>query len=149
MLARMRTERFPLGAAVTVEQLEGDPHALLAALREAEPVSWLPAIGGWLVTRRDLALTAMTPASCKARTTPTSALSGINASSTTTARSPRRSSRPCTRSASASRPGSRTSTGRASSSGATSTASEIIAAPTVAFVSPSIRISAPIFRFSL
>jgi cytochrome P450 len=59
MLARMRTERFPLGAAVTVEQLEGDPHALLAALREAEPVSWLPAIGGWLVTRRDLALTAM------------------------------------------------------------------------------------------
>jgi len=59
MLARMRTERFPLGAAVTVEQLEGDPHALMAALREAEPVSWLPAIGGWLVTRRDLALTAM------------------------------------------------------------------------------------------
>jgi cytochrome P450 len=55
----MRTERFPLGAAVSVEQLEGDPHALLARLREAEPVSWLPAIGGWLVTRRDLALAAM------------------------------------------------------------------------------------------
>ena len=55
----MQTERFPLGAAVTVEQLEGDPHALLARLREREPVSWLPAIGGWLVTRRDLALAAM------------------------------------------------------------------------------------------
>ena len=55
----MRTERFPLGAAVSVEQLEGDPHALLARLREDEPVSWLPAIGGWLVTRRDLALAAM------------------------------------------------------------------------------------------
>jgi cytochrome P450 len=55
----MRTQRFPLGATVTVEQLEGDPHALLARLRDAEPVSWLPAIGGWLVTRRDLALTAM------------------------------------------------------------------------------------------
>src|SRR3954471_16373155 len=57
--ARMQAERFPLGAAVTVGQLEGDPHALLARLRETEPVSWLPAIGGWLVTRRDLALRAM------------------------------------------------------------------------------------------
>jgi cytochrome P450 len=55
----MRTQRFPLGAGVTVEQLEGDPHALLARLRAAEPVSWLPAIDGWLVTRRDLALAAM------------------------------------------------------------------------------------------
>ena len=55
----MRTERFPPGAAVSVEQLEGDPHALLARLRADEPVSWLPAIGGWLVTRRDLALAAM------------------------------------------------------------------------------------------
>jgi cytochrome P450 len=59
MLAPMRSQRFPLGAAVTVEELEGDPHALLARLREREPVSWLPAIGGWLVTRRDLALAAM------------------------------------------------------------------------------------------
>jgi cytochrome P450 len=49
----------PLGAAVTVAELEGDPHALLAELRAHEPVSWLPAIGGWLVTRRDLALEAM------------------------------------------------------------------------------------------
>ena len=55
----MRAERFPLGAAVTVEQLETDPHALLARLREREPVSWLPAIDGWLITRRDLALAAM------------------------------------------------------------------------------------------
>lgn len=59
MLARMPAQRFPLGAAATVAQLEGDPHALLARLREREPVSWLPAIDGWLVTRRDLALTAM------------------------------------------------------------------------------------------
>ena len=51
--------RFPVGAAVTVADLEGDPHALLAELREREPVSWLPALGGWLVTRRDLALEAM------------------------------------------------------------------------------------------
>ena len=59
MLAGMRSERFPIGAAATVARLEGDPHALLAALREREPVSWLPAIDGWLITRRDLALAAM------------------------------------------------------------------------------------------
>ena len=42
-----------------MEELELDPHPLLARLREHEPVSWLPALGGWLVTRRDLALQAM------------------------------------------------------------------------------------------
>jgi cytochrome P450 len=50
---------FPLGAAVTLADLEGDPHPVLARLREREPVSWLPALGGWLVTRRDLALRVM------------------------------------------------------------------------------------------
>src|SRR3954447_25654987 len=59
----MRAERFPLGAGVTVADLEGDPHALLARRREREPVSWVPAIDGWLVTRRDLALEAMRDAS--------------------------------------------------------------------------------------
>jgi cytochrome P450 len=49
----------PLGAAVTVEQLTADPHPLLARLRAAEPVSWLPALNGWLVTRHDLALQVM------------------------------------------------------------------------------------------
>jgi cytochrome P450 len=47
---------FPLGEAVTLAELESDPHPLLARLREHEPVSWLPALDGWLVTRRDLAL---------------------------------------------------------------------------------------------
>jgi cytochrome P450 len=50
---------FPIGASATIEELEADPHPLLARLRAAEPVSWLPALGGWLVTRRDLALVAM------------------------------------------------------------------------------------------
>lgn len=54
-----RAEAFPIGAAATLTQLEHGPHALLARLREAEPVSWLPALGGWLVTRRDLALEVM------------------------------------------------------------------------------------------
>jgi cytochrome P450 len=55
----MASDAFPLGAAVTVEQLDGDPHAILARLREREPVSWLPSLHGWLITRHDLALAAM------------------------------------------------------------------------------------------
>ena len=50
---------FTIGTSVTLEELEEDPHPALARLRESEPVSWLPALGGWLVTRRDLALQAM------------------------------------------------------------------------------------------
>ena len=50
---------FPLGAAVTIEQLEHDPHPVLATLRAHEPVSWLPALDGWLVTRHDLAAAVM------------------------------------------------------------------------------------------
>jgi cytochrome P450 len=54
-----RAASFPLGAAVTLEQLERDPHPVLARLREREPVSWLPSLDGWLVTRHDLVLAAM------------------------------------------------------------------------------------------
>ncbi|MDL4821717.1 cytochrome P450 [Actinomadura opuntiae] len=53
------TSRFPVGAAATAARLEDDPHPLLARLRAAEPVSWLPALGGWLVTSRDLAQRVM------------------------------------------------------------------------------------------
>lgn len=53
------TRRFPIGASATTEELEADPHPLLARLRAAEPVSWLPAFDGWLVTSRDLALAVM------------------------------------------------------------------------------------------
>jgi cytochrome P450 len=49
--------------AVTVEALAApDAHALLARLRAREPVSWLPALDGWLVLRRDLALEVMNDA---------------------------------------------------------------------------------------
>ncbi|HEU0336078.1 MAG TPA: cytochrome P450 [Gaiellaceae bacterium] len=54
-----RAAVFPIGAAATLAELEHDPHPLLARLREREPVSWLPALDGWLVTRRDLALAVM------------------------------------------------------------------------------------------
>jgi cytochrome P450 len=50
---------FPLGASVALTELETDPHPVLARLRAREPVSWLPVLGGWLVTRRDLALRVM------------------------------------------------------------------------------------------
>jgi cytochrome P450 len=55
----MAEAAFPIGAAVSLEELDRDPHPVLARLREPEPVSWLPALDGWLVTRRDLALQAM------------------------------------------------------------------------------------------
>lgn len=56
---RRREDSFPAGAAASISELARDPHPLLARLREREPVSWLPALGAWLVTRRDLALQAM------------------------------------------------------------------------------------------
>ena len=55
----MRATAFPLGAAATLGELEEDPHPLHARLRESEPVSWLPVLAGWLVTRRDLAMQVM------------------------------------------------------------------------------------------
>ena len=56
---RRRETSFPIGVSATLEELDLDPHPLLSRLREGEPVSWLPALGGWLVARRDLALQAM------------------------------------------------------------------------------------------
>ncbi len=50
-----RRAAFPLGAAVTIAELTENPHPALRRLRQSEPVSWLPALGGWLVTRADLA----------------------------------------------------------------------------------------------
>jgi cytochrome P450 len=50
---------FPVGASVTLAELEENPHPSLVRLREAEPVSWLPALGAWLVTSRELVLEAM------------------------------------------------------------------------------------------
>jgi cytochrome P450 len=52
---KARRAEFPLGAAVTIAELAEDPHPALRRLRDSEPVSWLPALGGWLVTRADLA----------------------------------------------------------------------------------------------
>jgi cytochrome P450 len=48
---------------VGIEALAGpDAHAVLARLRERRPVAWVPALGGWLVLRRDLAIEVMVDA---------------------------------------------------------------------------------------
>jgi len=44
---------------VTLADLEADPHPALARLRAGSPVSWLPALGAWLVTGYDLAVEVM------------------------------------------------------------------------------------------
>ena len=59
VVGERRERRNPLGAALTVAALDADPHPHLARLRRTEPVSWVPALGAWLVTRRDLALRVM------------------------------------------------------------------------------------------
>lgn len=46
-------------AGVTLEELTTDPHPALAAARETGPISWLPALGGWVVTTRQAAVDVM------------------------------------------------------------------------------------------
>lgn len=50
---RQRRERFPAGAAVTFDDLQvAGRETVIDELRDREPVSWVPALGGWLVTSR-------------------------------------------------------------------------------------------------
>jgi cytochrome P450 len=44
---------------VTLAELAEDPHPHLAELRAQAPVVWLPALGGWMVTGRGLAVEVM------------------------------------------------------------------------------------------
>jgi|KBSMisStaDraftv2_1062788.scaffolds.fasta_scaffold45388_4 cytochrome P450 len=51
-----RRARFPAGSAIEFADLELDSRVdALDRLREAEPISWVPALGGWLVTSHALA----------------------------------------------------------------------------------------------
>jgi cytochrome P450 len=45
------SSRFPLGAAVELAELDEDPYPVFERLREREPISWLPALNMWYVTR--------------------------------------------------------------------------------------------------
>ncbi len=50
-----RRRRFPLGEAIEFADLEEHARAdALDRLRDAEPVSWVPVLGGWLVTSHAL-----------------------------------------------------------------------------------------------
>ena len=40
-----------LGGSITLDDLERDPYPIYARLREEEPISWVPAVQLWLVTR--------------------------------------------------------------------------------------------------
>lgn len=48
-----------LGEEITLAELDVEPYSVLARLRDAEPVSWVPVLDGWLVTRRDLCVEVM------------------------------------------------------------------------------------------
>jgi cytochrome P450 len=47
-----RANTFPYGHALNVAALDVDPYPIFRELREHEPVSWIPALGMWFVTRR-------------------------------------------------------------------------------------------------
>lgn len=53
------SSRFPVGAKVTLGELETEPYGALRRLQQAEPVSFVPALGAWLITGRDPAIEAM------------------------------------------------------------------------------------------
>ena len=42
-----------VGGSITLDELERDPYPAYARLRDEEPVSWVPAVQLWLVTRHD------------------------------------------------------------------------------------------------
>ena len=59
LLSGQRRARFPLGHAVTLEELAADPYPVYVRLREHEPVTWLDALGMWYVTGYEDAREAM------------------------------------------------------------------------------------------
>ena len=60
-----------VGDTVTLEELERDPYPIYARLRDEEPVSWVPAVGLWLVTRyEDVRAVDLAPESFTGATDP-------------------------------------------------------------------------------
>ena len=51
--------RQPLGADLTLAQLDTDPYARWRPFASASRSSWVPVLDGWLVTRRDLCIEVM------------------------------------------------------------------------------------------
>ncbi|WP_420615430.1 cytochrome P450 [Candidatus Palauibacter sp.] len=58
-MSESRGDRFPLGAGVRLADLAIDPYPIFAGLREAEPVTRVPEIERWFLTRRDDSLAVL------------------------------------------------------------------------------------------
>jgi len=59
------------GERIGLEDLERDPYPIYARLRDEEPVSWVPAVQLWLVTRyRDVWTVDLSPDVFTAATEP-------------------------------------------------------------------------------
>ena len=57
-----RRANFPIGASLSMNDLDGPgTEHLIDHLRIREPVTWLPAIGGWFITERDAARDILLP----------------------------------------------------------------------------------------
>lgn len=54
-----RETQFPIGASLTLNDLENDVHTFMHMLRQHEPISWIPVLDAWLVTGRDLTVEMM------------------------------------------------------------------------------------------
>jgi cytochrome P450 len=60
-----------IGDQITLEELERDPYPIYSRLREEEPVSWIPAVQLWLVTRdEDVRYVDLAPETFTAATEP-------------------------------------------------------------------------------
>jgi hypothetical protein len=60
-----------VGESITLAELDRDPYPIYARLREEEPVSWVPAVQLWLVTRYDdVRFVDLTPEIFTAQTDP-------------------------------------------------------------------------------
>jgi cytochrome P450 len=51
-LGAERALRFPMGATVRLGDLDQDPYPILRHLQQQEPISWIPEVNMWFVTRR-------------------------------------------------------------------------------------------------
>lgn len=54
-----REKTYPIGAKVELSDLEQNQHAIHHRLRATEPISWLPCLNAWVITRHDLACEMM------------------------------------------------------------------------------------------
>ncbi len=60
MNADSKEQRFPIGCAVTLEELDRDPYPVFARLAVQEPISWIRALNMWYVVGYENVRTALT-----------------------------------------------------------------------------------------